>query len=98
MLQTITLKNAIKLIIEQSNRLDVLVNNAGYGLSGALEDLDIDEIKSQYETNVFGLIRTTQSVLPIMRKQMSGIIVNITLVLEDLVLLLALHMQVQNLQ
>jgi len=54
-----------------------LVNNAGYGLSGALEDLDIDEIKSQYETNVFGLIRTTQSVLPIMRKQMSGTIVNI---------------------
>lgn len=64
-----SVKNAIKLIIEQSNRLDVLVNNAGYGLSGALEDLDIDEIKSQYETNVFGLIRTTQAVLPIMRKQ-----------------------------
>ena len=74
-----SVKNAIKLIIEQSNRLDVLVNNAGYGLSGALEDSDIDEIKSQYETNVFGLIRTTQSVLPIMRKQMSGIIVNISL-------------------
>ena len=55
-----SVKNAIKLIIEQSNRLDVLVNNAGYGLSGALEDFDIDEIKSQYETNVFGLIRTTQ--------------------------------------
>jgi len=72
-----SVKNAIKLIIEQSNRLDVLVNNAGYGLSGALEDLNIDEIKSQYETNVFGLIRTTQAVLPIMRKQMSGIIVNI---------------------
>jgi len=73
-----SVKNAIKLIIEQSNRLDVLVNNAGYGLSGALEDLNIDEIKSQYETNVFGLIRTTQAVLPIMRKQMSGIIVNIS--------------------
>ena len=74
----ITLKNAIKLIIEQSNRLEVLVNNAGFGLSGALEDLNIDEIKAQYETNVFGLIRTTQSVLPIMRKQRSGLIVNIS--------------------
>jgi len=73
-----TVKNAIKLIIEQSNRLDVLVNNAGFGLSGALEDLNIDEIKSQYETNVFGLVRTTQFVLPIMRKQRSGLIVNIS--------------------
>jgi short-subunit dehydrogenase len=47
--------------------IDVLVNNAGYGLNGAFEDLAIDEIKAQYETNVFGLIRTTQAVLPIMR-------------------------------
>src|SRR6478672_1934002 len=78
MLQMRTVKNAIKLIIEQSNRLDVLVNNAGFGLSGALEDLNIDEIKSQYETNVFGLVRTTQFVLPIMRKQRSGLIVNIS--------------------
>jgi len=44
----------------------VLVNNAGYGLGGAFEDLAIDEIRAQYETNLFGLIRTTQAVLPIM--------------------------------
>jgi short-subunit dehydrogenase len=54
-----------------------LVNNAGYALTGAFKDLSIDEIKKQYDTNVFGLIRTTQSVLPFMRKQRSGIIVNI---------------------
>ena len=59
-------------------RFDILVNNAGYGLTGAFEDLSLDEIKTQYETNVFGLIRTTQSVLPIMRKQRSGLIVNIS--------------------
>ena len=53
----------------ETGRIDVLVNNAGYGLNGALEDLAMDEIKTQYETNVFGLIRTTQAVLPIMRKQ-----------------------------
>jgi NAD(P)-dependent dehydrogenase (short-subunit alcohol dehydrogenase family) len=58
--------------------IDILVNNAGYGLNGAFEDLAMDEIKAQYDTNVFGLIRTTQAVLPILRRQKSGIIVNIS--------------------
>ncbi len=73
-----SVSGAIQTIFDESNRIDVLVNNAGYGLTGALEDLNIDEIKSQYETNVFGLIRTTPAVLPIMRKQNSGTIVNIS--------------------
>ena len=60
------------------NRIDLLVNNAGYGLAGAFEDLSMEEIKAQYETNLFGVIRVTQAVLPIMRKQKSGIIVNIS--------------------
>jgi short-subunit dehydrogenase len=59
-------------------KIDVLVNNAGYGLNGAFEDLAMEEIKAQYETNLFGVIRVTQAVLPIMRKQKSGIIVNIS--------------------
>ena len=54
------------------------MNNAGYGIVGAFEDLSMEEIKSQYETNVFGLMRVTQKVLPIMRKQESGIIVNVS--------------------
>jgi NADP-dependent 3-hydroxy acid dehydrogenase YdfG len=70
--------NAIQAIVSKANSIDVLVNNAGYALTGAFEDLAIEEIKAQYETNLFGLIRTTQTVLPIMRKQKSGTIVNIS--------------------
>jgi NAD(P)-dependent dehydrogenase (short-subunit alcohol dehydrogenase family) len=73
-----SIKNAINSIISEAGRIDVLVNNAGYGLGGAFEDLAIDEIRAQYETNLFGLIRTTQAVLPIMRRQKSGTIVNIS--------------------
>jgi NAD(P)-dependent dehydrogenase (short-subunit alcohol dehydrogenase family) len=74
----VSVKNAIRSISSEAGRIDVLVNNAGYGLNGAFEDLAMDEIRAQYETNVFGLIRTTQAVLPIMRRQKSGTIVNIS--------------------
>ena len=73
-----SVKQAIETIVNESHNIDVLVNNAGYGLSGALEDLLINEIKLQFDTNFFGLIRATQAVLPIMRNQRSGIIVNIS--------------------
>ena len=73
-----SVKQAIETILNESHNIDILINNAGYGLSGALEDLLIDEIKLQFDTNFFGLIRATQSVLPIMRNQRSGIIVNIS--------------------
>jgi NAD(P)-dependent dehydrogenase (short-subunit alcohol dehydrogenase family) len=70
--------NAIQAIVSKANRTDVLVNNAGYALTGAFEETSMDEIKKQFETNFFGLMRTTQAVLPIMRKQKSGAIVNIS--------------------
>ncbi|MDQ6668039.1 MAG: SDR family oxidoreductase [Thermoproteota archaeon] len=73
-----SVKNAIQSIKGEANRIDVLVNNAGYGVNGAFEDLAMEEIRAQYETNLFGVIRVTQAVLPIMRKQKSGIIVNIS--------------------
>lgn len=63
---------------ERGGGIDILVNNAGFGLFGALEDQSIEHIKKQIETNLFGAIRTIQQVLPIMRDQRSGIIVNIS--------------------
>ena len=73
-----SIRNSIKRVERENERIDVLVNNAGYGLVGAFEDLSVEEIKSQFETNFFGVIRLTQQVLPIMRKQKSGTIVNVS--------------------
>ena len=70
--------NAVNTIVEENGRIDILVNNAGFDMFGPLEDLTIDEIKAQFETNFFGLIRTTKAVIPTMRKQQSGTIVNIS--------------------
>ena len=70
--------SAVKKIMKDSNRIDVLVNNAGYGQFGCLEDLSVDEFKKQFETNLFSIVRIIQEIAPIMRKQASGIIVNIS--------------------
>ena len=73
-----SVNDAIQTITSDAGRIDVLVNNAGYGLFGAFEDLSIGEIKDVYETNFFGLVRLTQAVIPMMRKQQSGRIVNLS--------------------
>ena len=73
-----SINDAVHSIASDVGTIDVLVNNAGYGLNGAFEDLAMEEIKTQFETNLFGVIRVTQAVLPIMRKQKSGIIINIS--------------------
>ncbi len=70
--------DAINNILKGKDSIDVVVNNAGYGLMGSLEDSSLDEIKAQFETNLFGAIRVMQNVLPIMRKQKTGIIVNVS--------------------
>jgi len=73
-----SVKNAVNKVLEEKKQIDILVNNAGYGLMGCVEDLSMDEIKAQFETNLFGIIRVTQAVLPTMRKQKHSIIVNVS--------------------
>jgi len=70
--------SAIKKVVADKGRLDVLVNNAGYGQFGCVEDLSVDDFRKQFETNFFSIVRIIQEVAPIMRKQNSGIIVNIS--------------------
>ncbi len=65
-------------IIETEKRIDVLVNNAGYGSFGSVEDVPMSEAKMQFEVNLFGLARLSQLVLPVMRAQQSGRIINIS--------------------
>ena len=69
---------AVNTIKNEAGRIDVLVNNAGYGSYGALEDVPVDEGRRQFEVNAFGLARLCQLVLPMMRAQRSGKIVNVT--------------------
>jgi len=70
--------SAIKKIMTEKGRIDVLVNNAGYGQFGCTEDVSIKDFRKQFETNFFSIVRIIQEVAPIMRKQKSGIIVNIS--------------------
>ena len=69
---------AIKKIMSEKNRIDLLVNNAGYGQFGCTEDVSIEDFRKQFDTNFFSIVRIIQEVAPIMRKQNSGIIINIS--------------------
>lgn len=73
-----SIKATVNQIMSEKQRIDVLVNNAGYGIFGCLEDLSIEEIKEQFETNFFSIIRIIQQVAPIMRDQKAGTIINVS--------------------
>jgi NAD(P)-dependent dehydrogenase (short-subunit alcohol dehydrogenase family) len=73
-----SIRIAIQRIVSDSGRIDVLINNAGYGMFGPIEEISIEDIKKQFETNFFGTIRLIKAIVPIMRKQRNGTIVNIS--------------------
>jgi len=73
-----SVRQGIDHIIARESRIDVVVNNAGFAIIGSLEDTTIEEVKSQLETNFFGSLRVCRTVLPIMRRQDSGYIINIS--------------------
>lgn len=73
-----TIKSAVATILEKEGRLDVLINNAGMGITGPIEDTPTDEMRAVFNTNLFGAIDVMKAVLPQMRKQRSGVIINVT--------------------
>ena len=73
-----SIEAAVAEVMRAEGRTDVLVNNAGYGSYGAVEDVPIDEARRQFEVNLFGLARLVQCVLPHMRRRQSGTIINIS--------------------
>ena len=73
-----SVQRCVQNLLQKTGRLDILVNNAGYLLDGAIEETSIQEAKSQFETNFFGTVRMVKAVLPIMRKQGNGQIINMS--------------------
>ena len=73
-----SVNKAVGEVLDRAGHVDVLVNNAGFGISGPIEEFDVDAAKRVFETNVFGVLRVTQAVLPSMRERGSGAIVNVS--------------------
>jgi len=87
-----SIDDAVQKIVKNHKKIDILVNNAGYGLVSSVEEVSEEEMFNQYDINVFGLLRVTKSVIPLMREQKSGIIINISSFLGKIGLpLLALY-------
>ncbi|MFH1454992.1 MAG: SDR family oxidoreductase [bacterium] len=76
--KVLSVKNAVNLVLEKAGKIDVVINNAGIVLAGSIEDTSSNEAKKQLETNFFGVHRVCREVIPIMRAQKKGLIINIS--------------------
>jgi short-subunit dehydrogenase len=74
----VSIQKAMAEVIQKSGRIDIVINNAGVGITGPIEEIPTEEIKNNFETNLFGPIEVMKAVLPQMRLQQSGLIINIT--------------------
>jgi len=73
-----SIDSAVKTIIKKDKKIDILVNNAGYGLVSSVEYFTEDEMQEQFNINLFGLLRVSKAVIPCMREQHNGVIINIS--------------------
>jgi len=73
-----SIKNAVEYVVKKEGHIDILINNAGYGIAGAIEDTTYEEAFSQFDTNFFGVMRICRNVVPIMRREGKGLIINIS--------------------
>jgi len=73
-----SVKNAVEYVLEREGTIDILINNAGFGIAGSVEDTSTEEAQKQFDTNFFGVHRMLRHVLPVMRKNQKGIIINIS--------------------
>lgn len=73
-----TIQEAVQTLLAKEKRIDVLINNAGVGITGPLEEMPLEEIKNNFDTNLFGPIQVIKAVLPQMRQQKTGLIINVT--------------------
>src|SRR5262249_29501711 len=72
-----SVRSCVKAVLDKAGRIDVLINNAAYELSGALEETSLEEAKAQFDTNFFGVVRMVSAVLPSMRERRHGRIINV---------------------
>lgn len=73
-----SVKKAVNYVLEKEGKIDILINNAGFGIAGSVEDTSHEEAYEQFDTNFFGVLRMCRNVIPIMRKNKNGLIVNIS--------------------